>query len=319
MTDRTGRPGLLRANAYFLIAGAGLILLGLASPYILRAIRSLGFVPTQMDMMLLLDAVYYLPCLLLPVCVHVFRNNGAGLRLGPVTGGQLVLCMLLAYLCVMLANSLAGLWSMLLKAVGLQLYTVDIEMNSTADLMKAVFAMAVMPGICEELLFRGAVLTAYERGGTRKAIIISSVLFATLHGSLQGLPVQLMIGCVLGCLVCSTGSIYTGMMVHTAYNAFILLISYATRDTAAVDTELVGSMTSLPLAIFWAVEAAVMLLIIWAILKSFAKKGAAAGNVPMPAARLSMDNSAKLVLISGIVTVVYMYLQDILTLMGYQL
>ena len=317
MMENKGRPGILRANAYFLVAGAGLILLSLISPYVVDIIRGLGLELSQMDLMLVLDGLYYLPCVLVPVGIYAWRKGGAGIPTGPVSGGQMVLCMLLAYLCVLLANSIAGLWSMLLEFCGFELYSVDIRLDSTADLIKAIFAMAVLPGICEELLFRGVVLSAYERGGTRTAIAVSSVLFAVLHGSVQGLPAQLLIGIILGFAVCNTGSIYTGMMIHTSYNAFILIITYATADMATESTEVVGSMMTPVLAVFWAVEAAVTLLIIWAILKGMAKKAAEAGIAAIPQKKFSMDNTAKIVLVSGIVTVGYMYLQDILMLMGY--
>ena len=161
MMNSDGRPSLFRANLYYLLAGAGLVLLNLLSPYIVDAVRGLGLDPAYTDLLLILDGIYYVPFMLVPVCVHAARNAGAGIRLGPVSFGQTLLAMLLAYLCVLLANSLGGLWSILLESVGLTLYSVDVEINGTADLLKAILAMAVLPGICEELMFRGTVLTAY--------------------------------------------------------------------------------------------------------------------------------------------------------------
>ena len=269
------------------------------------------------DLVLLLNAIYYLPCVFLPVCINALRHNGAGLRLGPVSFGQMLMCMVLAYLCVMLANAVGGLWSILLETAGLQLYGADVELDNSAELIKGIFAMAVLPGICEELLFRGTVLTAYERGGTRRALIVSTLLFASLHGSLQGLPVQLIIGVVLGCVACFTGSIYAAMMVHTAYNAFILLISYMTPDTAAASGTLysqIGGMYGVGVLI---VEAVVMILLIRLVLKSFARKGMESGIVFAPEAKTGMDLSETAVLISGIVTVCYMYIEDIVLLTGH--
>lgn len=42
MIDRPARPGILRANASFLLAGAGLILLNVLSPYLVRFMGSIG-------------------------------------------------------------------------------------------------------------------------------------------------------------------------------------------------------------------------------------------------------------------------------------
>ena len=58
MIDRPERPGILRANASFLLAGAGLILLNVLSPYLVRFIRSAGFRLSGMGIVCLLDCIY---------------------------------------------------------------------------------------------------------------------------------------------------------------------------------------------------------------------------------------------------------------------
>ena len=318
MIDRPERPGILRANASFLLAGAGLILLNVLSPYLVRFIRSAGFRLSGMGLVCLLDCIYYIPCVFLPACSYAVRKGGAGIRLGPVGFSQMLQCLAAAFLCVPLANSLSALWSMLLEAMGLALYSTEIPMNDASELMLAVFAVAVLPGICEELLFRGVVLGAYEKGGTRKAVLVSALLFSMLHGSVQGLPVQFIIGLILGLAVYMTDSLYTGMMIHTAYNAFILIFNYAVRGMETGEYtgmyEYLGGMQGVFTLLF---ECAVVLALLRLILKSFARQGYQSGVVSLPKAPLSMDGTEIIVLISGIVTVCFLYGEDILTLTGY--
>lgn len=318
MIERPVRPGILRANASFLLAGAGLILLNVLSPYIVRLIRSMGVQLSGVGLLCLLDGIYYLPCVFLPACIYVVRKGGAGLRLGPVSFTQMIQCLAAAFLCVLLANSLSALWSILLEAIGLTLYSADIPINNASELMLAVFAVAVLPGICEELLFRGVVLGAYEKGGTRRAVLVSAVLFSVLHGSVQGLPVQLIIGLILGMTVCMTDSLYTGMMIHTAYNAFILILNYAARgmETGAYTGmyEYVGGMQGVFTLLL---EGLVVMALLRLILRSFARQGYEAGVCSLPKSPLSMDGTEIIVLISGLVTVCFLYGEDILTLTGY--
>ncbi|MBQ4089351.1 MAG: CPBP family intramembrane metalloprotease [Clostridia bacterium] len=273
---------------------------------------------TQLDLLCLLDGIYYIPCILVPVCLYALRHKSAGLRLGPVSFKQMLQCLAAAYLCVMLANSLAALWSVILETIGFRLYSTEIVMNNGNDLIKAIFSVAVLPGICEELLFRGVVLSAYERGGTRKAIFISALLFSTLHGTVQGFPVQLLIGIILGFAVCSTGSIYISMMIHTAYNAFLLLISYLYRGIDVPEYssiyESLGGAIGLATVL---IECVVSGGILWLILSSFARQGGEMGITHEPEKRLRPDTTAVIALISGIVTVCYMYGQDIMLLLGY--
>jgi len=320
MSEDRERQGLIRANACYFLAAAGLILLDLVAPFILKLIMSAGIDVTQIDMLCLLDGIYYIPCILLPVCLYALRNKSAGLRLGPVSIKQMLQSFLAAYLCVMLANSLAAIWSMLLEAMGFVLYNTDIAINDENDLMKAIFAVAVLPGICEELLFRGLVLGAYERGGTRRAIFISAILFASLHGTVQGFPVQLVMGIVLGFAACSTGSVYVSMMIHTAYNAFLMLISYMFRGvdtgTYASMYDTLGGVTGVITVVIEGVISASLLLL---VLRSFARQGAAAGVEICEGGSLRMDKKAALVLAAGIIAVGWLYGQDIMLLLGYQL
>ena len=194
---------MLRAHVGFLLAGAGLILLNAVSPVIASLLERFDLAG-GIEHVCILNAAYYFLAILLPFVLYTGRGATESLRLDGISFGQMMLGVAAALLCVLEANAIAGVWTIVLETLGFTPPPTTIPMNDSGDLMTAVIAIAVMPGICEELLFRGVVLTAYERGGTRRAIILSSVLFATLHGSIQGLPVQLLIGILLGYAAAAT-------------------------------------------------------------------------------------------------------------------
>ena len=71
----------------------------------------------------------------------------------------------------------------------------------TAELTRAMITVAIIAPVCEELLFRGVLFQAWEARGTRKAIGMTALLFAMLHGSLMGLPGEIFGGVILALLV----------------------------------------------------------------------------------------------------------------------
>ena len=80
-------------------------------------------------------------------------------------------------------------------------------------------ALVLVPALCEELFFRGFVLTGlYAHYGPRWALLGSSVLFAVSHlNPWQFLPL-LVFGLFLGTLVHWTHSIYPAIVAHGINN-----------------------------------------------------------------------------------------------------
>ena len=90
--------------------------------------------------------------------------------------------------------------------------------------------VALTPGICEEVLFRGFLFRFFERYGSAKAIVISAALFAVFHlDPFRLLPVFLL-GMLLGYLTYRSKSLITSMLSHTVNNALaIFLVTYASE------------------------------------------------------------------------------------------
>ncbi|GEM_PF-4766966 len=83
-----------------------------------------------------------------------------------------------------------------------------------------LIAMLFLAPICEELLFRGFILSAYERYNKRYGYVLTAVLFGMLHvmnGMTEVVPAFLA-GLLLGYLVYKTGSILVSMAAHMAFN-----------------------------------------------------------------------------------------------------
>jgi sodium transport system permease protein len=88
----------------------------------------------------------------------------------------------------------------------------------------AVFAIS--PGICEEFLFRGLILSGFRRTmGRWPAILIVSVMFGIFHISIYRILPTMVIGIIVTLVVYQTRSIWTGILLHVINNSMLLLLS----------------------------------------------------------------------------------------------
>jgi CAAX protease family protein len=89
----------------------------------------------------------------------------------------------------------------------------------------ALFVICIMPGIWEEVAFRGLVQGTLQRSlGVRGGIVLSAILFAIIHQNIISAPILLLMGLLLGWIRHRSGSLYPGMVVHFTHNLVIVLL-----------------------------------------------------------------------------------------------
>jgi len=87
-------------------------------------------------------------------------------------------------------------------------------------------AFALSPAICEEVLFRGAILSGMRsKLSATMSVLVVSVLFGLLHVSVYRLLPTTLFGLVAGYLVLRSGSIFAGMLFHFLVNAAVVFAS----------------------------------------------------------------------------------------------
>jgi sodium transport system permease protein len=109
----------------------------------------------------------------------------------------------------------------------LQKQVVDL-MQSLGDpslpLWLIVLAMAVAPGICEELAFRGFVLSGFVRSARPGvAIALSAVAFGVFHIIPQQVFNATLMGLILGLLAIRSKSLLPGVLFHILYNSIEMI------------------------------------------------------------------------------------------------
>lgn len=88
-----------------------------------------------------------------------------------------------------------------------------------------IFVVGVLPGICEEVMFRGFILSALRKKGLWYGIILSAVLFGAFHlDPFRFIPVTLL-GIWLGYIAVKTNSLFIPILAHFAQNSLAILIT----------------------------------------------------------------------------------------------
>ena len=131
-----------------------------------------------------------------------------------------------------------------------------------------VFCLGVIPGLCEELFFRGFCYNGLRsRLSPPLTILLTALIFAAFHLLLSGgasperfIPSFLM-GLLLGFVRAQTQSIWPSTFLHILHNSTLLTLAYSskqfenwlgptTSQTHIPTTWLVGSLSSLIICLF---------------------------------------------------------------------
>jgi membrane protease YdiL (CAAX protease family) len=139
-------------------------------------------------------------------------------KLNPRLVGELVLGMVVA----LAAAGLLGLMIPMLDSDLMHLY------RNNGDSMRAAFLdMSVIAPLLEETVFRGIVLGALRPLVTpRGALWTSSLMFAALHLTPLTFVHHTLLGYICGRARLETKSMLPPVVIHAAYNAIVVLLSW---------------------------------------------------------------------------------------------
>lgn len=93
----------------------------------------------------------------------------------------------------------------------------------------ALLLVAVAPAVCEELLFRGLVLSGLRKLGPWAGVLLTALLFGLAHASVHRLLPTALLGVALGYLVLRSGSVFVGMIAHALNNGLAVLLVHGQR------------------------------------------------------------------------------------------
>lgn len=175
-------------------------------------------------------AVGYLLSFMLPVAfLRLFLKRGgcvpSSMRVAPrispwlvpILFGAIAICFAAARLNAAIVSifDYARFSSEVLWGEGTELQGYEIVLN--------FIVMAIVPGFCEEFLFRGAILENLKPFGRTNAIMISALLFAAMHQNVEQFLYTFVAGIVLGLVYEKTGSIWNCTLLHIINNFISVL------------------------------------------------------------------------------------------------
>ncbi len=116
-----------------------------------------------------------------------------------------------------------------------------------------LFHVGLVPAVCEETLYRGYVLRAFEKSwGIWPAILVSGLLFGLYHVQLSNLLPLAAIGIFLAYVTWTSESIYPAMVAHLVNNGGSVLVGtyYPESAFAEITPESMPPMWAVFLSLF---------------------------------------------------------------------
>lgn len=147
-------------------------------------------------------------------------NINKAVKIKSVSIGDTVKYTLAAMGFVYVFNLLLSFMNINLSMLGFQNKVSDYGSTSgTAENIIYFIAIAVVPPIIEEFLFRGAILGSLRKHGDALAIVVSAVMFGFAHSNFIQTPVTFLTGLVLAYLTVKTNSLIPAIIVHFVNNS----------------------------------------------------------------------------------------------------
>ena len=167
------------------------------------------------------------------------------------------ICVLIGLATLFLLSGTLNYFQLMLDKIGLTPSSLTYELNSPSNYIISLISLAVIPAICEELIFRGVILNSLRHKGHNFAIIFSSVIFAMFHFSPSQLIYPICFGLILAIVYLRTNNILFPMILHFINNALSLSIQYFSTSTGVFTHSMLQLISAITSLIVW------IILMIW--------------------------------------------------------
>lgn len=178
----------------------------------------------------------------------------------------LLVTIFLSFVCVFGMSNFVSLFDAVLAKIGFNgSYALPIPMDNFGYLVLNLILLAVLPAICEELVFRGIIFNGLKPYGNMKAVFLSATLFMLVHSSVEQTVYPFFVGIVLALLMLRTNNIIYPILLHFLNNAIVVVINYISVQSGAV-SEFTLSTFNILFAIALAILAVLCIVIVFKII-----------------------------------------------------
>lgn len=183
---------------------------------------------------LLINMVAYFFTMTVPFLLLMLFSKtrfSAVLRFRPQSKSLTFLALPLVPSVAVVGVLMAGIVTVLLALFGLQPSYPDIPAPTDPTTFVLYFIMiAVFPAFLEEFAFRGVLMQSLRRFGDGFALVVSSIIFAAMHGNIAQSAAVFFLGLTMGFFVLRTGSLWVGILMHFINNALSIGMEVTLRD-----------------------------------------------------------------------------------------
>ncbi len=139
----------------------------------------------------------------------------------------------LSFVLIFGLNFLPAIFLTAMQELGYVMQEVPFPDTTTLfGFIAGVVCICIVPAIVEESIFRGVILRSFSQKSAWKGILISSALFALMHGSAQQTVYQFVVGIFLALVAIKSNSIYPSMLLHMLNNVISLLILFMSEEAS---------------------------------------------------------------------------------------
>ena len=108
--------------------------------------------------------------------------------------------------------------------------------DGSMSYITTLIVVAILPGICEESIYRGAILSTFRSFKHEwAAIALVGLFFSINHLSILRGPFTFIVGMILAYVVVKKNNILLSMMMHCLLNSFSVTLSYTSLDPEQIE------------------------------------------------------------------------------------
>lgn len=135
-------------------------------------------------------------------------------------------CILIGVVTLFLLSGILNYFQLFVDKLGFTSSSLTYKLNSPKNYIISLISLALIPAVCEELIFRGVLVNTLKHKGKMFAIILSSIMFSIFHFSPSQLIYPMCFGLILGIVYLRTNNILFPIILHFINNALSISIQY---------------------------------------------------------------------------------------------
>lgn len=190
---------------------------------------------------------------------------------------DILLGVLAAGICVFCFIFPAQWFAVLLEKIGYN-FSTEIPLDGALDVTLCVIVTVIIAPVCEELVFRGALLTGLtKKFGVIPSVILSGLAFSLMHMNPEQTVYQFFMGCVCAYLAICSGSVLCPMIVHACNNLIAIIFEFT--GTAFLDVFFTNYGTFAAVTAAFLIAGVTALYFIGRLMMKSERHGAGAGLV----------------------------------------